>query len=190
MRALVVSLSICVFTTGAGAQPATTPPRFEDYPVNETFEREPTAPKLITPEERRFWTVIRQGITKGYGVAEQPSGKERPGPNFAGHYFIVTWGCGSPCLMAAIVDGKSGRVLPPPFHHGPSQSHFQVPWAFPMQPALDYRLDSRLLIANICESDKATHINGHLAYKAERCGTHYFLIGNDGLKLIFRALKK
>jgi hypothetical protein len=132
--------------------------------------------------------VIRQGVAKGYGVAEGPSGKERPGPNFAGHYFIVTWGCGSPCLMAAIVDAKSGRVLPPPFH--PAGAYFQVPWAFPEEPPLDYRLGSRLLVANICEQDKVTRVSGHLTYEAQRCGPHYFLMSDKGLTPLSRVLEK
>jgi len=86
--------------------------------------------------------------------------------------------------MAAIVDARSGRVLPPPFHHGPGDSYFQVPWAFPMEPPLDYRLDSRLLIARICEKDKAISMGGRIVYQAEECGAHYFLISDGGLTLL------
>jgi hypothetical protein len=32
-------------------------------------------------------------------------------PNFAGHYIIVSWGCGSPCQMNAIIDMKSGKAV-------------------------------------------------------------------------------
>jgi hypothetical protein len=80
--------------------------------------------------------------------------------------------------MAAIVDAKTGRVFAPPFHHGPGRSYFQVPWAFPMEPPLAYRLNSRLLIAKICETGEA-----------ERCGAHYFVMGDDGLKLIHTVLE-
>jgi hypothetical protein len=135
--------------------------------------------------------VIRQGVSKGWGVHDGATGKEFavPGPNFAGHYVIVTWGCGSPCLMAAIVDEKNGRVFPPPFHNGPGDSYFQVPWDFPMEP-LVYRLDSRLLIANICEGNKTVQVDGHVGYQSQRCGTHYFVMGDDGPKLILRILEK
>jgi len=112
-----------------------------------------------------------------------------PGPNFAGHYVIVTWGCGSPCLMAAIVDLETGRVLPPPFYHGPGHSYFQVPWAFPMAPALAYRLDSRLLIANICEADTVIQVDGREGYQAQKCGAHYFVMKDGALKLIHRVLE-
>jgi hypothetical protein len=165
--------------------------RFEDYPVTEIFESTPAMPQLVTPEERRFRTVIRQGVSKGWGVEDGITGREMPGaePNFAGHYFIITWGCGSPCLMAAIVDARNGRVFPPPFHHGPGHSYFQVPWAFPATPALNYRLNSRLLIANICESDTVSHLGGQLSYQAHECGPHYFVMGEHGMKLIHRVLE-
>jgi hypothetical protein len=162
-------------------------PRFQDYPVEELFSGKPVSPKLTKPEERRFRTVIRQGVAKRYGVVERPGGRERPGPNFAGHYFIITWGCGSPCLMAAIVNAKSGRVLPPPFH--PKDVYFQVPWELPMTP-LDYRLNSRLLVANICEKDKTIQVDGHIGYQSEDCGSHYFLIGQNGFTLLCRQLEK
>jgi hypothetical protein len=164
------------------------PPRFEDYPVTESFGGPSADPVISTPEERNYRTKIREGVTKGYGVAG-PDGKERPGPNFAGHHYVVTWGCGSPCLMAAIVDGRTGRVIPPPFHHGPGNSFFQVPWAFPLTPPMDYRLNSRLLIANICEQDRVLHIGNQIDYEIRRCGPHYFLMEESGLTLIYRTLK-
>jgi hypothetical protein len=36
-------------------------------------------------------------------AAAQPS-------NFAGHYIIATWGCGTDCLMGAAINARSGRV--------------------------------------------------------------------------------
>lgn len=134
--------------------------------------------------------MIRRGASKGWGVQDGITGKEfaGPGPNFAGHYAIVRWGCGSPCLMTAIVDLRSGRVLPPPFHHGPGHSYFQVPSAFPAVPSLAYRLDSRLLVAEICEEDNVTQVQGRLDYEPRKCGAHYFVIGDQGLKLIRRVL--
>lgn len=36
------------------------------------------------------------------------------GLNFAGHYCLAYWGCGSPCQMAAIVDMKTGIVYDAP----------------------------------------------------------------------------
>lgn len=185
-RALRLMLVCGVAALPALAQDASRPPRFENFPANSVFKGKPADPVLVTPEERRYGTVIQRGLRKGLGVEDGESGRDlaKPGPNFAGNYVIVKWGCGSPCLMAAIVDSRNGRVLPPPFHHGPGHSYFQVPWGFPKEPPLSYRLDSRLLIANICEADKVRRVNGRLAYEAQRCGLHYFVIRGKGLTLI------
>ncbi len=192
LKAAVVVLFAALFAsaqgTGASKSQREDPPRFEDYPVMEDFKGPPAAPVILMPEERKFQTKIREGVTKGYGV-EGPDGKERPGPNFAGHYYLVTWGCGSPCLMAAIVDGRTGRVHPPPFHHGPGNSFFQVSWAFPSMPPMDYRLNSRLLIANICETTTEDRSGGQISYQSHRCGPHYFVMGEVGLTLIHRVLE-
>ena len=48
------------------------------------------------PMAREYRTVIRSQM--------------RLGPNFAGHYRVVVWGCGSSCAMFAAVDLNSGRV--------------------------------------------------------------------------------
>lgn len=185
---LVCALAISAWAQGSGGRI----PRFEDYPAKDVFKGIAANPQLIKPEERRFRTVIRQGVSKGWGVTDGITGKEMPGPgaNFAGHYIIVTWGCGSPCLMAAIVDLKTGRVYPPPFHHGPGHSYFQVPWAFPMNPPLSYKLDSRLLVANICEELQSEHSDGQTVYTSKRCGAHYFVMTDNGPKLVHKVLER
>ena len=187
-----VLLLACALSISTWAQGPGTVPRFEDFLVTETVRGTPAQPVLTTLEERRFRTVIRQGVTKGWGVEDGTTGKELAvqGPNFAGRYVIVRWGCGSPCLMMAIVDSKTGRVFPPPFHHGPGHSYFQLPWAFPMEPPLAFRVDSRLLIAKICESHKAIQVGGRMVYEAQMCEAHYFVMGDNGLTLIHRVLEK
>lgn len=178
-RLIAVLVSLLVVSTPA--QKPRPGPRFEDFLVRNIFSGTPARPALETTEEREFRTVIRRGVAKGWGVDDGITGRPfpGPGPNFAGHYVIVAWGCGSPCLMAAIVDLKTGRVFPPPFHHGPGGSYFHVPWAFPMDPPLSYRLDSRLLIANICE-----------AGESQKCGAHYFVMAEGGPRLIRTVLEK
>jgi hypothetical protein len=76
---------------------------FARYPAERIYKGEPVAPKLITPTQRQFKTVLRKGEAKG--------------PNFAGHYSVVEWGCGSNCVSFAVVDVLNGNVydtdLPP-----------------------------------------------------------------------------
>ncbi len=105
----------------AAAAVAETPlPRFADYPVKEWFTGKPVPPDFKNdPDAKRFATRIREGATKG--------------PNFAGRYTIIEWGCGSECQSFAIVDAKTGAIFSPPF---------STAWG------MMYRLDSSLLIVN------------------------------------------
>jgi hypothetical protein len=36
---------------------------------------------------------------------------EREGPNFAGHYTIASWGCGTGCLDWGVIDAKTGKAV-------------------------------------------------------------------------------
>src|SRR5713226_1165513 len=101
-------------------------PRFQDMPVAEKFNGRPAPVKLSTAEARRYRTVIRQGA--------------REGPNFAGHYTIVTWGCGAGCVQFAIVDAKTGAVYSPRFYVA-ARMHFDKETQQPDEP-LQFRIDS------------------------------------------------
>ena len=102
------------------APPIPRQPDFARYPVAERFRGTPAAPDLSSAADaRRFRTVLRSGA--------------RSGPNFAGHYTVVTWGCGTSCQSHAIVDARSGKVTFIPF---------------PTTLGLAYRLDSRLLVVD------------------------------------------
>ena len=72
------------------------PPAFHDYPAVPARMR-PAKVQLTSPDARRMRTVLREGAAKG--------------PNFAGHFSVVVWGCGSSCSDLAIVDARSGRVF-------------------------------------------------------------------------------
>ena len=51
-------------------------------------------------------------------------------PNFAGHYILFNWGCGSPCQMNAIVDAINGKTMA----------------TFSTSLGVDFRADSYLII--------------------------------------------
>lgn len=139
---ILIAVSALMTTLTSAAQTTSPVPRFEDYPVTEIFQGTPVGPILATADQRLFRTRIREGVTKGIGV-ERDGGLERPGPNFSGHYIIVTWGCGSPCIMMAIVDAKNGKV-----YRSPMTDSLQVSWldGGPWLPRVQFRLDSRLMI--------------------------------------------
>jgi hypothetical protein len=74
-------------------------PRFEDYPVADTsLGRAHPASVVFASADygAMYGTRLRQGAAEG--------------PNFAGHYTVVTWGCGTGCQIAAVVDARTGRL--------------------------------------------------------------------------------
>lgn len=79
---------------------AKNPPEFEDFLAGETMHGTAASVKLLTRSERMFKTRLTK-------AAKEP-------PNFAGHYRVTYWGCGSNCSAAALVDLQSGEVFPPP----------------------------------------------------------------------------
>lgn len=105
-------------------------PRFEDFPVNEVPYRGPHAVPKLQPGTAawRFRTRIRKAA--------------KLAPNFAGHYVLAGWGCGSSCIHYVIVDVKTGYVY---FdnHIITSDGLNGIP---DEAKPLDFRLNSRLLI--------------------------------------------
>jgi|ERR1019366_1215816 hypothetical protein len=69
---------------------------FDRYPAGKVYKGHPAPPKLVTAEHRGFRTVLRNGAKKG--------------SNFAGHFTVVEWGCGSNCIAMAVVDAITGVV--------------------------------------------------------------------------------
>ena len=70
---------------------------FDRYPAHAHFSGRPAAVDLSSDAgARRFRTVLREGA--------------RAGPNFAGAFTVVTWGCGSNCLQLAVVGARNGSV--------------------------------------------------------------------------------
>jgi hypothetical protein len=72
-------------------------PTFADFPVAKVYKGTPAPVDLRSnASARMFRTRLQEGARKG--------------PNFAGHYTVVTWGCGSNCAANKIVDALTGRV--------------------------------------------------------------------------------
>jgi hypothetical protein len=115
-------LGLMVFVATLHARAGAMPPDFHDYPVSSIY-RGRSAPVDLASHAiaRQFRTMLRAGV-KG-------------GPNFAGRWTVVRWGCGNNCLVFAVVDAISGRVYP-----GPG------PYAAALD--LDFRLDSHLLVVD------------------------------------------
>jgi hypothetical protein len=136
-------------------------PRCEDFLVKELYSDPIAQPRIIKPEERRYRTAIENGVRKGFGVLHEPEGTEKRGPNFAGHYIVVQWGCGTECLQYAIVDAKDGAIYQPPV----PGSHI----AYFDSGRLDYRLRSKLMVVktNCAMGDR------------ERCDRDFYIWENN-----------
>ncbi|MDB4950741.1 MAG: hypothetical protein JWM27_3390 [Gemmatimonadetes bacterium] len=95
-------------------------PQFADFPAGAVFRGRPAAVDVGSARgAASHRTVLRRGVAKG--------------ANFAGHYAVVTWGCGTACERFALVDVRTGKV-----------------WMSPMEltRGAQYRVDSGLFIAN------------------------------------------
>jgi hypothetical protein len=157
------ALLVCAVAVSGLAQKPGSLPRFEDFPVTDTFKGIPATPILQTPEQKRYSTRIREGVSTGRGVwsGSWKDAKEQRGPNFAGHYFVIRWGCGSDCLMMAVVDAETGKVYASPIP-GAGTELF-VSMDIMSDREIDFRLDSSLMILrNACRGART------------QCGVYYF----------------
>lgn len=131
-------------------------PRFESYPVDSIYHGRIAPVNLRSARgAREFRTVLREGAA---GPAD-----------FAGHYRVVEWGCGSPCHTFAIVESSSGRVVMP---------------GLAAMSGIAYRADSRLLVVEppedvveLCEEEWMKPIcEGVYSYYYLWDGSHLALI--------------
>ena len=119
----------------------------QNAPTAKVFARN-AAPIIDTKEKHEFRTMIRQ-------IAKQPA-------NFAGHYVAGDWGCGTGCTQWAIIDTRSGKVLP----------ILRVEAPFPIPDDFSYAkfsLDSPVIVFHGSMTD-----NGY-------DGLHYFKMENGKL---------
>ncbi|WP_264165906.1 hypothetical protein [Burkholderia sp. AU30280] len=141
-------------------------PSFEHYPVRATpAPRKPvTAPRLTTKEARLYRTVIRDEFT-------QPA-------NFAGHYRVAIWGCGTDCRNFAIVDKYTGATYTMPGVQAIAGVMGND------DERVDFRPDSRLLIVAGCFNDDCDDSNAKAArFFYEWAGTRLRRIGTCPLAI-------
>jgi hypothetical protein len=75
-------------------------PKFAAYAVPVTHVKRAPRVDLRQPHARLYRTQLRDAAKQG----------AQSGPNFAGHYRLASWGCGTGCLSWGLVDLKTGRV--------------------------------------------------------------------------------
>lgn len=119
-------------------------PRFEDYPTGPSENVTAPAPVDLTshPEGRTYRTALARGAAQG--------------PNFAGVFTVVTWGCGTMCQRSMIVDARTGGIV--------ADLTASLSFAF--------QLESRLLVVN---PPAAVEEN-----PCPACSPEYHLLAEDG----------
>jgi hypothetical protein len=127
MTILIAALALAL---GPTESPATVP-EFEDFPVADAFRAAPAPPVLTSPRARRMRTQILRQAARG--------------PDFAGHFTVVRWGCGAGCVEWGIVDARTGTVWFAPFQVWDARTISDPVLG---QHSIDYRLDSELIVVN------------------------------------------
>ena len=141
------------------------PLSFDDFPAQAPFHGVTTSPVLRTAGQRLFRTQIRDAAKQG--------------PNFAGHYTIAEWGCGTSCASVAVIDAETGAVYEGPFgalphavlYYGKALRYDRNAKGEYEYDDLSYSLKSRLLIARGCPNDANC-----AAYFYEWTGTQFKLL--------------
>jgi hypothetical protein len=135
-------------------------PRFLDFAVTNVFKGNPAAVDLSTNSQARLYrTQLRRQAAEG--------------PNFAGHYKIAIWGCGSSCAAFAIVDSQSGHVYFPPELPYVTWTGYEG-----TNFGLQYRIDSKLLVLHGSPEEKP------------QIGTFYYVWQTNSLRLIRTEFQK
>jgi hypothetical protein len=133
-------------------------PDFKDFAVERIYTGAAAAPKL-SRDQRTFRTMVREGAKSSV--------------QFAGHYTVPRWGCGSGCSTFVIVDSITGTV-----YNGFNIADLPVAWIenHGEQEQMEFRPNSRLIKINGCINEG-------------NCGFYdYVMTEGKGLKLLRKEL--
>ncbi len=101
---------------------------FGDYPAEVVGGG--TAPLKLS-KSSDFWQ-FRTRIREGY---QEPA-------NFAGHYVLVWWGCGTDCYSGVVIDKLTGRI-------------YSLPTS---DLGYEYELESKLLVLDLMQDQEAEYL--------------------------------
>jgi hypothetical protein len=126
---------------------------------------------VSNPTAKMYRTVLRQEMARG--------------PNFAGHYRVAVWGCGSSCAMFAVINLDTGRVITPEKFTYTSAVYFGIdnekvlPGSQSESGLFGFRKDSKLLA-----------VLGDLDEDESREGAFYFVLDAERLRLVYTTVVK
>ncbi len=128
-------------------------PQFSHYPARTIFKGKPAAVILDSAQARKFRTRLREDSQRG--------------PNFAGHYTIVFWGCGSGCAQLAAVDAFNGKIVWLPL------DWVDIPDKADVTTNRNFHLDSKLLVVT------RSNYDAHATFTA-----YYYVLNHNRLRMI------
>jgi hypothetical protein len=139
-------------------------PAFGEYPTGtKEVVSTPILALKSNPIAKTYRTVLRQQIARG--------------PNYAGHYRVAIWGCGSSCAMFAVVDLETGRVITANEITTVIQTYLAaddfLPGTASEGGSFRYKKDSSLLV-----------VLGAPDENESRSGAYYFVLHGQRLRLI------
>lgn len=161
MKPLAALMSMLVLTYFAFGQKGK-PPIFTQYPAAVEKARAKDIDFRHSPGAGSFRTRLREGLAEGV--------------NFAGHYIVVGWGCGTGCISGAIVDARNGRA------YFPNAFHDIASWwddnGYTDEP-VKYRKNSRLFVITGISGDQEERADDNNIW-----GDYYYEWKNNGLRLV------
>lgn len=125
MKALYLALLVLGFAVAASGQPG---PKFSQYEATVEKARITKIDFKKNADARTYRTRLTEAL--------------RGGVNFAGHYIIAGWGCGTGCTNAAVIDARSGKIHWPEELYNVDASYGEGY----SDVQLDFRRNSRMLI--------------------------------------------
>lgn len=160
----LLSLAL-LLTAGSIGMAQSKTPDFHQYPAKLEKVRNIKV-DLSTRNARMYRTNLRNAAKEGV--------------NFAGHYVLTTWGCGTNCSESAIIDARNGKVTFPRELGGAIFGFCDTP--DDAEPFV-FKANSRLLVMNGFKS-------GDLDKKTGKCGIYYFDWNGTALKQVKFVQKK
>ncbi len=163
---ILLTLLVTPYVNVGQSRPAAKLPCFEDYVVQEKWDGTAAPAKFQTRSDREFRTQF-------INASKEP-------PNFAGHYRVATWGCGTDCLEGGIVDLATGQLL-----SLPHSKNWPGKWGLcgfvtggEFDQAVQTRPASRLLILNCSDA------YGRGPQGGTYLRTSYFVLENGNFRKI------
>ena len=136
-------------------------PKFVQYPASVERPRVKVINFKANPDARSFRTRLSEGLRRGV--------------NFAGHYALVGWGCGTGCISGAIVDTRTGNVYWPEQFNALGVLYSDGNYA---DPPVEYKKNSRLLVIHGIPGEKDDDA------PSKPSGSYYYEWKNNSLRQV------